>query len=130
MIFLICIVSGCSTLHDDRLFGTWISDKEKTLCVLEKSRDLTEKQRRWFENNLGKLRIKYTKENVTFWYEGEPTTERLIIAAKDKDSVVLVCKDPFDEEDKLVMITFEDNDIYWIYSDLGNYIEYFRKLKD
>ena len=121
---------GCTTLHDDRLIGTWISDKEKTLCVMEKSRNLTEKQKKWFEQNLGKLRFKYTKDNVTIWFGDEPTTEKLKIVAKDRDSIVLIGKDPIDEEAKLVMITFEDNDNYWVYSDLGNYVEYFKRIKD
>ncbi len=124
------ILAGCSTVHDDRLIGTWISDKEKTLCVMEKSRNLTEKQRNWFEQNLGKLRIKYTKDNVTIWFDDEPMTEKLKIIATDSDSVVLLGNDPFDEEAKLVMVTFEDNDNYWVYSDLGNYVEYFKRIND
>ena len=116
------ILAGCSTVHDDRLIGTWISDKEKTICVMEKSRNLTEKQRNWFEQNLGKLRIKYTKDNVTIWFDDEPMTEKLKIIATDSDSVVLLGNDPFDEEAKIVMVTFEDNDNYWVYSELGNYV--------
>jgi hypothetical protein len=131
IIGLIIIINGCTTLHDERLIGTWISDKETTLCIMEKSRCLNERQRNWFEKNLGKLKIKYTKDDVTIWFDGEPTTEKLRIAAKDRGAVVLIGKDPFnDEEDKLFLIHFEDNDNYWVYSDLGNYVEYFTRLKN
>lgn len=98
---------------------------------MEKRRNLTEKQRNWFEKNLGKLKIQYSKEDVKIWYAGELTTEKLRIAAKDRDSVVLIGKDPFDnDEDKLFLINFEDNDTYWTYSDLGDYVEYFKRMKD
>jgi hypothetical protein len=130
IIGLIITIYGCASLHDDRLIGTWISDKDRTLCVLEKRRNLTERQRNWFKQNLGKLKIQYTKDEVTIWYNGERNTEKLKIAAKDKDTVVLIGKDPFDDEDKLFLINFEDNDSYWVYSDLGDYVEYFKRMND
>jgi hypothetical protein len=131
IIGLIIVINGCASLRDDRLIGTWISDKERTLCVMEKRRNLTERQRDWFEKNLGKLKIQYTKDDVKVWFNGEQTTEKLRIAAKDRDSVVLISKDPFDEEeDKLFLINFDDNDNYWTYSDIGDYVEYFKRMKN
>ena len=45
--------------------------------------------------------------------------------------MVLIGKDPFnDKEDKLFLFHFEDNDNYWVSSDLGNYVEYFTRLKN
>lgn len=130
IIGLIITIHGCASLHDDRLIGTWISDRDRTLCVMEKRRNLTERQRNWFEQNLGKLKINYTKDDVTIWYNGERDTENLKIAAKDRDSVVLIGRDPFDDKDKLFLIHFEDNDNYWVYSDLGDYVEYFKRIND
>jgi hypothetical protein len=57
------------------------------------------------------LKIQYTKDEVTIWYNGERNTEKLKIAAKDKDTVVLIGKDPFDDEDKLFLTPIFANPI-------------------
>jgi hypothetical protein len=129
-LIVLILITGCSTMHDDRLIGTWQSDKDRTLCEMEKRQELSGKRRDWFEKNLGKLKIKYTKYTVTFWYNGKASTEKLKVAAKDSDSVVILGTDVFGEKDKISLVTFEDENTYWIYSKMADYVEYFKRINE
>jgi len=51
------------------LIGKWVSDKEATIEYNEGKVKWTEDQRKFFENNLGKLRLNFTEGTVQLYFE-------------------------------------------------------------
>lgn len=62
LVFLF-FISGCSTLHDNRLHGKFLSDKQATLKYLEETGKYTPEHLDRLGTLLGKMKITYNKDN-------------------------------------------------------------------
>jgi len=119
-------ILGCSDSSDDRLIGTWISDKDKTLRQFREQGISNDKLYDFLNDNLGKLKITYTPHKAIINFEGTFTEEKYEVLGKDHNSIAIKGKSAFGE-DEISILTFDDN-YYYTYSELVGYVEYFRKV--
>ena len=126
LILIIILILGCSDSSDDRLIGTWVSDKEKTLSQFREQGISNDKLYDFLNDNLGKLKITYTPYKAIINFDGTITEEKYEILGKDHDSIAIKGKSAFGE-DEISILTFDDN-YFYTYSELGGYVEYFRKV--
>ena len=114
---------------DTRLLGTWKSDIRKTLWEARRWRDIPESKRRKLRLILGKLRVRFTRTRSYSEFEGKRSVAPYQVVAKDARSVAILAPAILDEdEQEIVHIHFEGR-YYWVWPDLANFPEYFRRLK-
>lgn len=127
---LLLILSSLMSMnvHAVTLDGTWKSDSESTLAFNDANAKLTEKQRKFISELLGKLTITYKDEvvhssmpsaKVTVKgelkdFQGFNKSEKYRILAKDKDTIVLEAIES-DGTKEIALLKFETEDKYWIY---------------
>jgi hypothetical protein len=117
-------------LVDDRLLGTWQSDRERTMEGFKRGRSLTEKQEAMFANMLGKLKITYSRTTFTTELDGVVETQRYEVLGKDERTVVLReldRKPPQDIFPAFSLIEFDGPDSYCVQT--GNFREYFKRVE-
>ena len=56
---------------------------------------------------------------------GDVSTEKYTVVAKDDDSVFIRSCD----DGQIIMINFLDYDSYWIYSEMGRFVEYYKRVE-
>ncbi len=127
---LLLIVSGLISMSAQALTldGTWKSDAESTIAFNDTNTKLTEKQKRFYAELLGKLTITYkdgvihismpstkvTVNGVLKDFQGFSRSEKYKILAQDKDTIAL---ESIDDEGKkeIALLKFETEDKYWVY---------------
>ena len=113
------------TPKDERLLGTWISDKERTTQMWRYRKDLTDEQRAKFEEMFGKFKRRFTVTHVHTEFESDRTTGRYSVIAKDSRSVVVSF--PESKGTELQQLFFEDGG--WMYVFSGYNVEFFRRIE-
>ncbi len=124
-IILISIyLAGCSTYHEKRLIGHWISDKERTLK--EFNPKIQENQRFLFQISLGGIRISYNDNTIELNYRGDVYKQTYEVIEKSNESITIKIYNEKSTEGFIQQIYFGLNS-YWRKSDLRNFYEYFKK---
>jgi hypothetical protein len=91
LILAIFLVASCSTLNDERLYGTYISDKIATLEYLESTGNYTPDHLDRLGKILGKMRITYRNDNVAIIeYDGQVFEDKFKIVEISSDQIVIV----------------------------------------
>lgn len=104
------VLFGCSTIHEPRLVGTFVSDKDATMAYLEGSGKFTERQLKTFSSMLGKLKIECDGITVTSTLDGYTDKEILKIIKKTNEYILI--EDQFLGESVQSKVIFTD-DGYW-----------------
>ncbi len=119
-------------LHEPRLIGTWISDKQRTLEQFPEH--LTEAQKEKLSSLFGKLRVTYTPTTYTTELDGRTETFPYTVLGVDKHSVVIrddsTPNPDLDllERSTFYKIHFDGPDSYWVTTQSGGLVEYFRRV--
>jgi len=109
---------------ESRLLGTWRSDKERTTKFWRYTEEPDPRQRRQFENLLGKLTRRYTETHSYGEFEGESWSDEYRVVDSDIRSVVVAYRD--DKDYTLQQIFFEKDSIYLV---AGYNLEFFRRAR-
>jgi hypothetical protein len=125
-IIFIAVLSGCATIRDDRLTGTWISDLQATVSY---NRTLAP-QMDWqkYSRLFGRLRVTYDDRSERSDLDGYVEQALLRIVRRDADTVTLKIYDRLDKADRLLTIHFFGTSMYWIYIRDTKHREYFRRV--
>jgi hypothetical protein len=105
------VLFGCSTLHEPRLIGTFVSDKDATMAYLEGSGKFTERQIKTFSSLLGKLKIECDGITVTSTLDDYTDKEKLKIIKKTDEYILI--EDQFLGKPAQSKVIFTD-DGYWV----------------
>lgn len=121
---------------DERLLGTWQSDADRTLAEIRERNPAADIQEVYYRKLFGKLRVTYTPTTYTTELEETTETHKYEVLGKDKHSVVIRdIKDrpsPLDgilELSEFTVIQFDGPDTYWLYSQTGGLVEYFKRVR-
>ena len=115
-----------SSRADNRLIGTWQSDRRRTAKEIGARRDIPPLKRQALANIFGRLQLRYTRSRCYSTFEGKTTVFRYRIVARDATSLVLVGTPvSADEAESIQHIRFE-RDHYSVC--LGSFREYFRRV--
>jgi hypothetical protein len=125
-LMLSLILAGCTRVHDNRLVGTWVSDREGTLSYNRSLRGRLDWKK--YSPIFGRLRVTYDDASVIADLDGVVKRESLRIVRRDADTVTLRVYDPIDHKDKVLVVHFVDSDTYWIHIRDSDYREYFRRV--
>lgn len=122
--------------RDDRLFGTWQSDADRTIAAIREVRPVDEARETALRKLYGQLRITYTGNTYTSDLHGSTETTRYQVLDKDDRSVVIGEIDPKPSEldeilqsSRFTVIHFDGPDTYWIHVQHTDTREYFRRLR-
>ena len=124
----VTILSSCvakQEINDDRLEGTWISDKQKTLSALDKTEGVSKEMREFLERHLGEIGVVFKVRRTALIdvtdHLTDPRFYKFSVTASDKNSISI--------ETRGVRATyyFEGNCFYLKDEHIKNYIEYFCK---
>lgn len=114
---------------DTRLLGTWQSDLRRTKRAVREWRDLPEAKLKKLKLVIGKLRVRFTRTRMYLEFDGEKWVKPYQVVAKDWHSVAILAPGIIDEnEHEIVHIHFEDKS-YWVWPDLANFPEYFKRVE-
>lgn len=120
-------------LHEDRLLGSWRSDKPATLAEIEAIGGFTAQQRRSLEATLGRRTLTYTASRLTTRLEdaagdGELTASApyRVVAVRGNEIVV-------ESHDHLLgsaehESVFVEGDRLWVWIADGRWREFYRRL--
>ncbi|WLD12547.1 hypothetical protein [Planctellipticum variicoloris] len=125
------------SLTDDRLYGTWQSDADRTIAALREEQSIDELREAKLRTLFGKLRVTYAAKSCTTEFDGTTDTRRYEVVAKDPSSVVIRDVDPAPSPlealglnlSKFAVLHFEGPDTYWLDSESGQYREFFRRVR-
>lgn len=109
---------------DQRLLGTWRSDKERTTKLWHYKNELDAEKKQKFESIFGKLTRRYTATRLHTEFDGDKTSGKYWIVASDARSVVLAYEN--EPDNKLEQVFFEEE---WIYILAGYNVEFFRRVE-
>lgn len=126
ILFLLIFVTSCTTLHDDRLLGTYVSDKEATLKYLKDTGNYTNEYLDRIGKLLGKMKITYNKDNIAIVeLDGDIRQEDFKIIKVSSDYAVI----EYDQSNKYKIIFKDDG--YWASGGIMPlpYMEKFKKIK-
>jgi len=138
-IFLILIISiiGCSHIkestelytYDERLIGTWISDKDKTIKWLRENRKYSDERLERVFKIYGKLKLTISKTKVISEYDGNVEEQPIEIIAIEGDTIAIKAVDGLSNCPEIRIIRIEDENTYSIYQDMFDIREYFRRIE-
>ncbi len=114
---------------DQRLLGTWVSDRRRTLLDLEARRDVPAKRKKGLRAFFGRLRLRITRTRCYSTLDGATDSHPCRVVPKNSDGVVVVGRslpDWFTKEEQIQHINFVNPDLYWVC--LGSFREYFRRV--
>jgi hypothetical protein len=130
LIIVTCIIlSGCAAHYDERLLGSWKSDREGTVAEFDRRfpgrfKGKPEKKER-FSKIFGDLTHTFTPHEMTVEYDDCVSTARYKILKIEGDSVLIKIYGDF--KDKL-KIRFSDNhNSYWV-NEETDFSEKFTKI--
>lgn len=125
--------AGSNKLTDERLLGTWQSDKERTVEELQRTRRLDEKQLAALSGMFGKLKITYTEATYTTKLDGVTESMPYEVVGRDRHSVVvrdLERREPDLGLTEFSVIHFDRPDSYWVFTEIGGFREFFRRVRE
>jgi hypothetical protein len=130
LITMFCIfISGCATLYDERLLGSWRSDREGT--VAEYNRRFPKRfegkpeKKEKFERIFGNLTHTFTRKDLSVEYEDSVFTVGYKVLKLEKDYVLIKT---YGEDGEEIKIRFVDNlNSYWVNED-SDFPEKFTKI--
>lgn len=117
-----------SSTYDERLIGTWRSDRRRTLSEWVDARRPTPKLRKVTADIFGHLTLRFTKSRLYSDFKGYRDVQEYTVVASDSDSVAIVHWDSLLEERRIMHIHFEGRH-YWVILGRGRNREFFRKLQ-
>ena len=117
---------------DDRLWGTWQSDADRTIAGIRERRPVDEKQEAALRRLFGKLKITYTATTFTTELNGVTELNPYEMLGRDQHSVVIRELGPkpqgLEDLSEFTVIYFEGPDVYWLHTQLGGVREYFKRI--
>jgi hypothetical protein len=116
-------------MFDQRLLGTWVSDRKRTAADIAARRDISSAKRAALLRLFGKLRLRMTRTHCHSTLGTSTDTFAYRVVAKNSDGVVVVARSLpkwATNEEQIQHIRFESPELYWIC--LGPFREYFRKV--
>lgn len=120
-------------LKDNRLIGTWQSDADQTIAVIRELRPVSKEQEAALRKIFGKLRVTYAETKCTTELDGITKSHPYQVLGRDKVSVVIrspVTELPPLKLSEFTIIHFEDANTYWLYTQIGEVKEYFKRVKE
>lgn len=128
--FLLALTVGCAKAPDNPLIGTWQSDADATLADMHKHPEVTEKSRKFFENDFfGHFRMTYTSDkHMTDDDKGFHTEVPYKVVEITKDHVDVAHFDELQQKYVTDRIYLDGDKIY-VFTSKYNFKEYFRRLK-
>lgn len=120
---------------DERLVGTWRSDRKRTAADIAARRDIPAKKRRKILPIFGHLVLRYTRRGRCHsTFRGDKEVTRYRVLGKTADSVVVESRPQHSNKDwgpSIYHLRFESlgpsPSCYWIA--LGSFREFFRRVK-
>lgn len=109
------IISGCSTIADKRIVGTFVSDKETTISYLRTTGKFTEKQLQLLSSIMGLWKIECDGKYVSGTL-GNETYGRVPFHILEQTSQYLVIEVNLNGESSKSKLIFAE-DGYWLESD-------------
>ncbi len=125
-IFLLLFVSSCTTMHDNRLSGTFVSDRQETLKYLKDTGNYTPEHLDRIGKLLGKMKITFNKDSsAIIELDGNISQEKFKIIEVSSDRAVI----EYNQCDKYEIIFKDDG--YWATGGILSppYMEKFKKIK-
>jgi hypothetical protein len=113
------------SLIDQRLLGTWKSDRRKTFQNFRPRAKASAEAVRKLKALFGKLVVRWTRKKYYTELNGSNDSYPYELVAVDRVSVVIRCFDSLENADKLVQVHFEGNH-YWLWA--WGQREYFRRI--
>lgn len=110
---------------DERLLGTWQSDRRKTFLHYKPSPKSTPQQLRNLKALFGKLVVRWERQKYHTELDGYFSSEPYIVLASDVDSVVIRHRDKVTRAERLQQIHFEED---WYWTATWGLIEWFRRV--
>ena len=108
---------------DQRLIGTWRSDKARTIKHWCYSKELSPEKKERFEGIFGKFTLRFTETHIHTDYEGEKQVVPYSVVASDESSVVILWNEP--DRQSLQHIHF-DQEGYHVLS--GYNVEFYTRV--
>ena len=108
---------------DQRLIGTWRSNKEKTVSLWKYTKEVSPEVRERVENLFGKLTFRFSETHIFTEFDELKESVPYSVVAQDKTSVVIAWYE--EKETSLQHIHFED-DGYYVLS--GYNVEFFSRV--
>ena len=134
--FVILLI-GCSHIQnydkdiymDERLIGSWKSDKDKTIEWLKENRRFSDEKLKRFGSILGKLNLTITETKIISEYNGSIEEQPLNIIAIGGDTIAVVYKNPLTKCSEIRILRIEDENTHSIYLDMFDIREFFTRIK-
>jgi hypothetical protein len=116
---------------EDRLLGTWQSDKDKTVQWLKKHRKFSEERLNEIVEKLrlGEMVIKITEDTWEITYNGKTNVTGSNIIGVASNTIAVMQLNAVTKEPSINVITLEDENTYSVYSYNFDFKEYFKKIK-
>ena len=116
---------------DRRLFGTWVSDRRRTMKDLESGRRIPAIRKKKLEVFFGRLRLRITRSRCYSTLEGVTDSHPYRVVAKNSEGVVVVGRslpEWITSEEQIQHIHFVTPNLYWVLAG-GTIREYFRRTQ-
>lgn len=113
-------------MRDQRLLGTWRSDRRRTARDINARSDIPKNKRAQLIAIFGHLSLRYTSTRCYSSFRGHTESCAYKVVAKNADGVLVVRPgDSLTGDDSLQHVRFEGRH-YWV--SLGAFREYFRRI--
>jgi hypothetical protein len=122
-------------ISDDRLYGTWQSDADRTVAGIRDRKPVDETHEAALRKLFGKLLVTYTPTTFTTELDGATQEYKYEVLGKDKHSVVIREIEPKPTPldalnlSEFTVIQFDGPDSYWLYTSIGGIREHFKRLR-
>jgi hypothetical protein len=119
------------SINDERLYGAWQSDREKTMAELQKL-DPGKKYTDEFASIFGKLKVTYSASHIAIDMNGDTDKVSYEVLGKDKHTAVIrEGASKFSQPDgrEYTVINYDGIDSYWVDGGAANIHEYFKRIK-
>jgi hypothetical protein len=112
--------------HDVRLYGTWKSDRKRTMAEWIWAPDVTPDRKRKAAGIFGKLVLRYTRDEMHAELNGKRTVTKYQVVGVDSYSVAFMVWESIMAERTIVHAHFEGRSHYWLA--LGRQREWFKRV--
>lgn len=117
---------------DERLLGTWQSDRSRTMEEIQRTRKLDDEQMAHLHELFGKMKVTYSKTMIVTELDDWSMTYDYEVLGRDEHSTAIraiSAETPPIDFSEFSVIHFESPDAYWLYTQLGGFREYFRRVE-